>query len=112
MSLVTATHAEIASVQKRLEGLRTELMRHADHGVRSAGFQKTDEAAMACMMVLFGACQRYALQSRQHFEIFKALAKDMSESSAEAIIQRASMEMGPEVMGDDPAPSIIRPGQL
>lgn len=112
MSLVTATPQEIAHVQKQLEGLRTELMRHAHQGVMQAGFVKADEAAMAAMMSLIGACQRYALQSRQHYQIFKSICADMAASEADAVIQRSVQELGPEVQAEmepDIAPSIIKP---
>ncbi len=114
MSLVTATPAEIADVQRKLEGLRTELMRHAHAGVNQAGFIKADETAMAAMMALMGACQRYALQSRQHYQIFKSLCADMAKSEADAVVQRASIELGPEVHSEieaDVAPSIIKPSR-
>jgi hypothetical protein len=96
MSLVTATPAEIAAVQRKLESLRTELMTHAHAGVNQAGFVKTDEAAMAAMMALMGAMQRYALQSRQHYQIFKSLCADMAASEADAVVNRAMSDMGPE----------------
>ncbi len=99
-------------MQRKLESLRTELMRHAHAGVNQAGFVKADETAMAAMMSLMGACQRYALQSRQHYAIFKSLCADMAASTADAVIQRASIELGPEVHSEiepDIAPSIIKP---
>jgi len=110
MSRVEATVEELASVQRRLTDIRTEIMRHAMSSVSQAGFVKTDEQAMAALMVLFGAAQRLALQSRQHFAIFKALAADMAASEADAVIQRSVMELGPETEEMVTPGGIILPG--
>jgi hypothetical protein len=107
MSRIEATPAELKIVGAKMEALRGELMKHAHAGAQAAGFHGADECALATMMCLIGAAQRYALQSRQHFGIFKAICGDMSHSSADAVIQRSVMEMGPEVSEG----GIIMPGQ-
>ena len=93
---VEATTAELKAVGDKMDTLRTELMRHAHAGAQAAGFQKTDECALASFMVLVGAAQRYALQSRQHYQIFKTICADMAASEADAVVTRAWSEMGPE----------------
>lgn len=93
---VEATTAELKSIGDKMDTLRTELMRHAHAGAQAAGFQKTDECALGSMMVLIGAAQRYALQSRQHYQIFKTICADMAASQADAVVTRAMSDMGPE----------------
>jgi hypothetical protein len=96
MSRAEATPAELKHAAAAMDTLKTELMRHAHAGANQAGFQKADENAMAALMILIGAAQRYALQSRQHYQIFKSLCADMAASEADAVVTRAWSEMGPE----------------
>jgi hypothetical protein len=111
---VEATPAELASVQRRLESGRTELMRHVSAITSQAGFVNKDEQALASMMLLLGAAQRYALTLPPGgYQIFKAIALDMANSEANAVVRRGMIE-GPEIESafEDVAPSIIRPGRV
>lgn len=99
MSLIHASPAEIARIQSAMEGGRGEIMKHAHQIAFQAGFQKADEHAMASLMLMILAAQRYALQSRQHYGIFKALCADMAASEADSVVTRALLDLGPEATG-------------
>ena len=93
---VEASPAELRIIGERMNTLRIELLRHAVKGCQEAGWQSTDALAMAVMMVLTGAAQRFALTDRQFYPVFKAVCADFAASTADSVVTRAMTDLGPE----------------
>ncbi len=98
MSFRDVSPAQLAVVQAMMQSLREQLLAHAREGAANAGFTGDRQAqTLAVMMTLMGAAQLAALEDRRLYAVFRALAQDMANSTADAPIARRLDDLGPEI---------------